>query len=95
MRALGGTPSLRGKPAATFDGKLFAAASLARDGAAAIAMRWAPAPGAWLPSIMAGRRRSGTRSAWPTELHAAFPAADVEYYFGGQKNEEYVVSFDE
>jgi hypothetical protein len=29
------------------------------------------------------------------ELRAAFPECDVEYYFGGQKNEEYVVSFDE
>jgi hypothetical protein len=29
------------------------------------------------------------------ELRAAFPQAEVEYYYGGQKNAEYWVSLDD
>jgi dihydroxyacetone kinase-like predicted kinase len=29
------------------------------------------------------------------ELRADFPAADIEYYYGGQKNAEYWISLDE
>lgn len=90
---LGGTTVQRGKPAATLDGKLFAAGTLAET-ARVLAEAMGAQAGGLITFYYGGAQKERDAQRLSEELRAAFPSADVEYYFGGQKNEEYVVSFE-
>lgn len=91
---LGGTAVAAGKPAAAFNGTLLTGATLGETAAAAAAAMGAQA-GGLITLYYGGSQKERDAQRLSDELRAAFPQADVEYYFGGQKNEEYVVSFDE
>ena len=42
-----------------------------------------------------GAQKEKDAQRFAEELRTAFPQADVEYYYGGQKNAEYWISLDE
>jgi len=91
---LGGTTVLRGKPAASFGGRLFAGATLFDAAQGAVAAMGAGPEGV-ITLYYGGSQKERDAQRLSEELQEAFPDADVEYYFGGQQSAEYVVSFDE
>ncbi|MBC5816415.1 MAG: DAK2 domain-containing protein [Candidatus Eremiobacteraeota bacterium] len=91
---LGGTTVVRGKPAASYRSRLFAGSTVAEVAKSLVAAMSAGAPGL-LTFYYGGSQKERDAQRLGEELRTAFPDFDVEYYFGGQKNEEYVVSFDE
>ena len=91
---LGGTTVARGKPAATSAGALYAGKSLAQAAAHALEAMGARKGG--LITLYYGRAQKERDAQKMAEsLRASFPAAEVEYYFGGQRNAEYWISRDE
>ncbi len=87
-------PIKRGTPAALAGGELIPGETLAD--AARLVLQSFGAPGGGLITLYYGgaqKERDAQRLA--EELQAAFPSADVEYYYGGMKNAEYWLSFDE
>jgi DAK2 domain fusion protein YloV len=90
---IGGTAVARGKPAATFEGRLFAGASIGEVARGLIAAMSAGAAG--LVTLYYGGSQKERDAQRLAEELAQACGCEVEYYFGGQKNEEYVVSFDE
>jgi dihydroxyacetone kinase-like predicted kinase len=91
---VGGTTVQRGKPAATAVGTLYAGTSLTE-----VARRALDAMGARNGGLITvyygGAQKERDAQRLVEELHSAFPQADVEYYYGGQKNAEFWVSLDE
>jgi len=91
---LGGTTVASGNPAATSGGILYTGATLA--GAAEHALEAMGARDGGLITVYYGgaqKERDAQRLA--QELGATFPAADVEYYYGGQRDLEFWISRDE
>ena len=91
---VGGVSVVRGRPAATYDGGLIGGDSL--TGVAAAALRTMGAEEGGLVTLYyGGVQKEKDAQRMGEEMTALFPAADVEYYYGGMKNAEYWVSFDE
>jgi len=91
---LGGTTVARGKPAATSAGILFAGESLADVAAHALDAMGAR-DGGLITVYYGGAQKERDAQKLAESLRASFPAAEVEYYFGGQRNAEYWISRDE
>ena len=91
---LGGTTVARGKPAATGGGVLYAGESLA-DAASGALDAMGARNGGLITVYYGGAQKERDAQKMAESLRAAFPAADVEYYFGGQRNAEYWISRDE
>lgn len=91
---LGGTTVQRGKPAATSAGALYAGSSLAEAATAALDAMGAR-NGGLITVYYGGAQKERDAQRLSEDLRAEFPLADVEYYYGGQKNAEYWVSLDD
>jgi DAK2 domain fusion protein YloV len=91
---LGGTTVARGKPAATSAGTLYAGESL-EDAAAHALDAMGARDGGLITVYYGGAQKERDAQKMAEGLRAAFPAAEVEYYFGGQRNAEYWISRDE
>jgi dihydroxyacetone kinase-like predicted kinase len=91
---VGATSVVRGKPAAIVAGELIAGESLAETVRAAL-VAMGVERGGLVTLYYGGQQKERDAQRLAEELQAAFPAADVEYYYGGMKNAEYWLSFDE
>ncbi|HKU68765.1 MAG TPA: DAK2 domain-containing protein [Candidatus Baltobacteraceae bacterium] len=91
---VGGTSVAAGKPAATSAGALYAGATLTDAAQAALDVMGAR-DGGLITVYYGGAQKEKDAQRLAEELRAAFPQADVEYYYGGQKNAEYWVSLDD
>lgn len=91
---VGGTTVLRGKPAASSSGVLYAGGSLSEAAAAALQAMGAR-DGGLITVYYGGAQKERDAQRLSDDLRAVFPQADVEYYYGGQKNAEFWVSWDE
>jgi dihydroxyacetone kinase-like predicted kinase len=91
---VGGTTVLRGKPAASSSGVLYAGGTLSEAAQAALQAMGAR-DGGLITVYYGGAQKERDAQRLADELRAAFPHADVEYYYGGQKNAEFVVSLDD
>jgi dihydroxyacetone kinase-like predicted kinase len=91
---VGGTTVQRGKAAAISDGTLYGGASL-EEAARAVLTAMGANDGGLITVYYGGAQKERDAQRLADELHAAFPQADVEYYYGGQKDTEYWVSLDE
>jgi DAK2 domain fusion protein YloV len=91
---VGGTTVLRGKPAASSAGVLYAGGTLSEAAQAALQAMGAR-DGGLITVYYGGAQKERDAQRLADELRAAFPHADVEYYYGGQKNAEFVVSLDD
>ncbi|MGZ3547512.1 MAG: DAK2 domain-containing protein [Vulcanimicrobiaceae bacterium] len=91
---VGGTTVARGKPAASSNGELFGGASLAEAATAALSAMGAR-NGGLITLYYGGTQKERDAQRLGEELRTSFPQADVEYYYGGQKNAEYWISLDE
>jgi DAK2 domain fusion protein YloV len=92
--AVGGTSVTRGKPAASSAGTLYAGGTLG-DAAKAALDAMGARDGGLITVYYGGAQKERDAQRLCEELNAAFPAADVEYYYGGQKSAEYWVSLDD
>ncbi len=90
---LGGVAVVKGAPTAAVDGKLVSAATLP-DVAVAAARALGAGDGGALALYYGGSQSAQDAAALAATLAAAYPAADVEYYYGGQASKEYVMSID-
>ena len=91
---LGSTSVLKGKPAASYAGELFAKDTLAATVANVVEVMGAR-DGGLVTLYYGGAQKEKDVARLADELGAVFPEADVEYYYGGMKNAEYWISFDE
>jgi DAK2 domain fusion protein YloV len=91
---LGGTTVQRGKPAAVADGLLYAGATLAQAATAALHTTGVQS-GGLITVYYGGSQKERDAQRMAEDLRSAFPQADVEYYYGGQQNAEFWLSFDE
>jgi hypothetical protein len=91
---VGGTSVQRGKPAASSSGVLYAGGSLGEAATAALQAMGAR-DGGLITVYYGGAQKERDAQRLSDELRATFPQADVEYYYGGQKNAEYWVSLDD
>ena len=92
--SIGGTSVAHGKPAATSNGSLFGGATLREAASAALAANGADA-GGLITLYYGGTQKERDAQRMSEELRENFTQADVEYYYGGQKNAEYWISLDE
>jgi len=91
---VGGVTVAEGKPAALAAGKLHAGDSLA--GATAAALETLGAAGGGLITLYyGGVQTEKDAQRMSEEMQAAFPEAEVEYYYGGMKNAEFWISIDD
>jgi DAK2 domain fusion protein YloV len=90
---LGGAVVAAGKPAVTFGGTLAGAESLEEAAKTALQAMGAP-DGGLITIYYGGVQKEKDAQRLSGELEAAFPGADVEYYYGGMKNAEYWLSLD-
>lgn len=91
---LGGTTVARGKPAASSGGNLYAGKSLA-DAAAAALDAMGARDGGLITVYYGGAQKERDAQRLAERLRASFPSAEVEYYFGGQRDVEFWISRDE
>ena len=91
---MGGTSVARGKPAAASGGSLYAGATLGEAAQAALAAMGA-GNGGLITVYYGGAQKERDAQRLSDDLRLAFPGADVDYYYGGQKNAEYWISLDE
>jgi len=91
---VGGASVVAGKPAAAYGGRLAAAETLDEAAKAALAGLGAAA-GGLITVYYGGAQKEKDARRIAGVLEAAFPGADVEYYYGGMKNAEYWLSLDE
>jgi DAK2 domain fusion protein YloV len=91
---VGGTTVAAGKPAATSDGVLYGGGSL-KDAAQAALESMGARDGGLITLYYGGAQKEKDAQRLADDLRAAFSRADVEYYYGGQKNAEYWISLDE
>jgi len=89
-----GTRVAAGAPAGLYGGRLFSGGSLVQAAQAALAAMGAHA-GGLITLYYGGSQKERDAQRLSAELSTAFAPADVEYYFGGQGREEYVISYDE
>jgi hypothetical protein len=91
---LGGVSVAKGKPAGSFDRRLFAGETLAEAAAAMLAAMGAGG-GGLITLYYGGAQKEKDAQRLSEEMQSIFPDADVEYYYGGMKNGEYWISLDE
>ncbi|MBV8154541.1 MAG: DAK2 domain-containing protein [Candidatus Eremiobacteraeota bacterium] len=91
---LDGVTVARGKPAALTANRLFAGETLPEAGRSALEAMGAAA-GGLITLYYGGLQKERDAQRLASELQAAFPNADVEYYYGGMKNAEYWLSLDD
>ena len=91
---LGGTTVATGKPAATSGGILYAGTSLA-DAAKHALEAMGARDGGLITVYYGGAQKERDAQRLAEELSVSFPAADVEYYYGGQRDVEFWISRDE
>lgn len=91
---VGGTTVLRGKPAAASAEALYGGGTLTEAAQTALEAMGAR-NGGLITVYYGGAQKERDAQRLSEDLRAAFPQADVEYYYGGQKNAEYWVSLDE
>ncbi|HEV3153430.1 MAG TPA: DAK2 domain-containing protein [Candidatus Baltobacteraceae bacterium] len=92
--SMGGTSVARGKPAATSAGALYAGATLSEAARNALADMGAR-NGGLITMYYGGAQKERDAQRVAEELRSAFPDADVDYYYGGQRNNEYWISLDD
>jgi dihydroxyacetone kinase-like predicted kinase len=90
---LGGIVVRRGSPAALIDGRILTGGSLA-EVAVAVARELGAADGGLLTLYYGGMQKEADARALVAALRAAYPGTEVEYYFGGQRANEYVISLE-
>jgi uncharacterized protein len=90
----GGVAVRAGAPAASIDGRLIAAATLAEVLHAVVRDLAGDADGV-VTLYYGGKQKERDAQRYAAELSEHFPAAAVEYYFGGQPDREYWVSFEQ
>jgi len=83
-----------GNTQAAVNGVLHAGKSLAEAARSALEAMGAR-KGGLITLYYGGSQKERDAQRLATELHAAFASADVEYYYGGQKEVQYWVSLDE
>jgi uncharacterized protein len=88
---VGGVTLRHGAPTAKLDGRLLNAQTLAATVVRAAA-DLGTAEGGLLTLYYGGGQKERDARAVAATLASAFPAADVEYYYGGQRTSEYVMS---
>jgi DAK2 domain fusion protein YloV len=91
---VGGTTVLRGKPAASSAGVLYAGGTLS-EAAQAVLQAMGARDGGLITVYYGGAQKERDAQRLAEDLRTAFPQADVEYYYGGQKSAEFMVSLDE
>ncbi len=91
---LSGVSVAKGKPAAAYDGRLFAGESVAATAAAALRAMGAER-GGLITLYYGGAQKEKDAQRLSEEMQAIFPAADVEYYYGGMRSGEFWISLDE
>ena len=91
---MGGTSVAQGKPAATSAGVLYAGGTLKEAAQAALEAMGAR-DGGLITVYYGGAQKEKDAQRLADELRGAFSQADVEYYYGGQKNAEYWISLDD
>lgn len=91
---LDGTTVAAGAPAALYRGQLFTGATLAQAAHNALANMDAHS-GGLITLYYGGSQKERDAQRMRDELLTTFAPSDVEYYFGGQPGEEYVLSYDE
>ncbi|GAC1501567.1 MAG: DAK2 domain-containing protein [Vulcanimicrobiaceae bacterium] len=92
--SLGDVRVARGQEAGSFDGRLFAGSDFFEVAIEMVRAMGAPR-GGLITCYYGGSQQERDARHLSEKLRSAFPLCEVEYYFGGQKNEEYVISFDE
>jgi dihydroxyacetone kinase-like predicted kinase len=91
---IGGTTVQRGKPAAASANTLYGGESLAE--AAQAALKAMGADGGGLITVYyGGAQKERDAQRLVADLRSAFPTAEADYYYGGQKGAEYWISLDE
>lgn len=90
----GGSSVERGKPAGLREGVLHAAESL-EDVAQEVLAEMGAQGGGLITTYYGGTQREKDAQRLAEKLRAAFPKAEVEYYYGGQRTIEYWISLDE
>jgi DAK2 domain fusion protein YloV len=83
----------RGTPSALFNGELMTAATLSEVARQAVERMGAQA-GGLVTLYYGGSQKEKDAVRLAEELQRSFPAAEVEYYYGGMPETEYWVSFD-
>jgi len=91
---LGGTTVARGKPAAASGGSLYSGKSLA-DAAASALDAMGARDGGLITVYYGGAQKERDVQRLAENLRTSFPAAEIEYYFGGQRDVEFWISRDE
>jgi hypothetical protein len=91
---LGGTTVARGKPAVSSGGNLYAGVSLA-DAAVSALDAMGAREGGLITVYYGGAQKERDAQRLAETLRASFPSADIEYYFGGQRDLEFWISRDE
>lgn len=91
---VGGTSVSRGKPAAASAEALYGGESLVEAATAALTAMGAR-DGGLITVYYGGAQRERDAQRLAEELRGAFPATDVEYYYGGQRSAEYWLSLDD
>ena len=90
---IGGVAIGKGTPVAQIGGELFTAPDL-RSLAETTATRLGDGNGGLLTLYYGGAQKERDAERLALELRERLPKVDVEWYFGGQKSTEYVVSFE-
>lgn len=91
---LDGVTVARGKPAAVVANRLVGGETVAEVARAALKAMGA-AGGGLITVYYGGTQKERDAQRISEELQAAFPDADVEYYYGGMKNAEFWLSLDD
>jgi DAK2 domain fusion protein YloV len=91
---VGGVSVERGKPAATFGGRLVTAPTLSET-AAEVLHEMGAGSGGLVTLYYGGAQREKDAQRLSEELSALYANTEVEYYYGGMKNAEYWISLDE
>jgi uncharacterized protein len=91
---LGGVTVTQGEATAAIDGRLVTGATLS-DVALTAAHELGAAEGGALALYFGGRQTAADAASLAAALSAAYPAAQVECYYGGQPAKEYVMSIDQ
>ncbi len=91
---LGGVAVARGKPVALFGGALFGGETLGEAAEAVVSAMRGDEEGL-VTLYYGGTQREKDAQRLSEEVRTAFPGMDVEYYYGGMKNSEYWIAFDE
>lgn len=92
---LAGIAVSKGEPAALYEGSLFASETLQGVAREAIARMRRDNENGLATLYYGGTQREKDAQRLCEELHVALTGIDVEYYYGGMKNVEYWIAYDE